>query len=242
MWILLGGLFFFFCQVVFFYVWQKKLWTWHCKNVYPFHEKLTPKEQEYIERCMRLSWGELLRPFLVYCDPLLVRLSFFSYSHRVKGERVSSGRVAYGSAIFPQTAYEYAKEVLAERGVVLPIENHVIFGGLGWDLEEGTFRVYMRCKKLELLPRSKKTGEGGVAWTFDAQGKKIEEKIYSFPAKKTTQLDSSQRGVIYQYDDTPSDLPEKAQEMIRFYQNHGYELDTYTKQDNVCTLYFPKIP
>lgn len=221
--------------------WQKKLFSWHCKNVYPFHEKLTPTEQAYVQQCIRLSWCELLRPFLMKRDPLLKRLSFFSYSTRVKSGGTSSGRLAYGSGVRPGTAYEYAQAVLNERRIVVELNENLIFGGLGWDLEEKTFRVYLRCKDLSKVD-PKKEGEGGIAWTYDENGKKVEEKIYSFPEKKVTLLDSSRRGEIYQYDESvPNDVPEKVKEVMNFYKKYGYELDTYAKNGEEYTLYFPRI-
>ena len=232
----------FFLRIIYFYFWQKQIWTWHCKNVYPFHEHLTPLEQEYIQACMKLSWCELLRPFLLYRDPLLSRLSFFSYSSRIKENRVRSGRIAYGSAVRPEKAYQYAQAVLKERKIPIVLDTNVTFGGLGWDLEEKTFRVYLRCKDVSKLDTQMKKGEGegGIAWTYDEAGKKIEEKIYTFP-EKVTKMKSSRRGIIPQYDDLPVHLPEKAQELVRFYKKHGYFLDTYAKDGEEYTLYFPKI-
>lgn len=224
-----------------FYVWQKKLFSWHCKNVYPFHEKLTPTEQSYIQQCIRLSWCELLRPFFSKRDPILNRLSFFSYSTRVKNGVSSSGRIAYGSGVRPGTAYEYAQAVLKERKIEVELNENLIFGGLGWDFEEKTFRVYLRCKDLSKID-TKKEGEGGIAWTYDEEGKQVDEKIYSFPEKKVTLLDSSRRGGIYQYDESvPKNVPEKVKEVMDFYKKYGYELDTYAKNGEEYTLYFPRI-
>ena len=117
---------------------QQDLFTWHCQEIYPFHERLSTTELQYIKGCIRHSYWEVLRtPFSLW-DPLLSKLSFFSYSQRIVKNKVNKSRIAYGATILPSHVYPLALKVINERGLKPPkLNDDITFYGLGWDIEEG---------------------------------------------------------------------------------------------------------
>jgi hypothetical protein len=121
-----------------------KIYKWHCENIYPFNKKLTDIEQKYIKKCIEISYWEIFRPFYFFSDPFIKRLSYFTYSHKSEKNNINSSRLAYGSVICPNSIYMYAKEVLKERKIKCEIEpnDNYIFGGLGWDIQSGYFKIY----------------------------------------------------------------------------------------------------
>ena len=102
----------------------------------------TKKEITYIEKCIDLSWWELLRPFYIRKDPFIKRLSYFTYSHRVVNGKINSSRIAYGSVINPDIVYDFAKEI-----IILYLED--------WDgiLKKGILKHIFVLKTLKIFPQ-----------------------------------------------------------------------------------------
>ena len=48
------------------------------------------------------------------------RLSFISYSHKIKNNNVESDRFAIGSILLPDLSLMYALDILKERNIILP--------------------------------------------------------------------------------------------------------------------------
>jgi hypothetical protein len=242
---------------------QKTLYSLHCQYIFPFHEHLTEKEQDYIRQCIRLSDTEMFRFWYARKDPLLHRISSFTYSHEVKGNQVNSGRIAYGLATRPDKIQIYAQDVLNERNIQMPLESENIrLSGLGWDFGNKTFRVYSRYDDFKKLPRVYQrlapVGDflpmGIVAWTYNQNNELIETKVYRYPpeppktegSRYLTVLSSDKRMRVDQYDCTPKqknwkeNVNEAGKRIIEMYERCGYELDTVAFKDrDHFTLYFP---
>lgn len=237
---------------------NKNVYKWHCDHIYPFHEKLSDVEQNYIHNCINLSYWELLRPLYVIFDPFIVRLSYFTYSHRVKNGKANSSRIAYGAAIKHKKAYENAIPVLAERRIVCEIipDKNIHFGGLGWDIENGYFKIYFRFFNYERLSTSYKKllsdmkdncKSGLLSITYDKDGFVFERKIYCYPkSKKVANLKSETRNDIQQ--DCHNNMNwrikvcDTGKKILDIYENDKYTLDAITYKDNLnYTMYFPKV-
>jgi hypothetical protein len=239
---------------------QQHLYEWHCQNIYPFDKRLSETEQQYVHNCISLSWWEGLRPFFILWDEMVPRLSFFNYSQKVDGDKVNKSRISYGSTVRPDAAYVYAKPVLEERGVELPIPptGTFAFGGLGWDIEENQFKVYYRFhdfskmpKKYQLLAKVKKNTDyapqGILSWTFDDQGNISETKVYRYPTNELeAHLFSEKRKDIQvdcKKDSSWKDkINEKGLEILGKYGDSNHFLDTISIKDkDHFTLYFPLV-
>lgn len=244
---------------------QKHIYEWHCENFFPFDKKFTDNEKKYVQKCIELSKYELFRPFLVAWDQLIERLSFFAYSHKVNKDQVNSTRIAFGSVIMPEVAESLALQVVKERGIKLPDctkGSNLIFGGLGWDFQEKTFRVYYRFKNYSKLPkRLQKLGTdsvdwlkpGLVSWVYNDKGVIVEEKVYRYDkVEKRTQMMTSKRPKIDQFDCPVGDqylqakwkqrVNKTGKDIIDHYEHCGYLLDTIAFEDtDHFTLYFPMV-
>ena len=237
---------------------NKKVHQWHCDHVYPFNEKLTEKENKYINECISMSYWELLRPFYAISDPFIKRLSYFTYSHRITNGNLNSSRIAYGSVINPGKAYLLALDVLKEKKIKCEIipDNNIIFGGLGWDISSGHFKVYFRFinhKNLsifykKLLPKMDNKCESGIiSITYDVNSNVLERKIYFYPKDMmVAELKSKFR------EDTQQDcrgdeewglkMNKTGKKVLRLYKKSGYKLDAITFKDRMnYTMYFPMI-
>lgn len=224
---------------------QKNIYTWHCQQ-YPFHLKLSPIEQEYISNCIRISWCEIFRYF---SNPFYKRLSFFCYSIRVNKNSSNNSRIAYGSVMRPNKAFEFAKSVLKERGIELPNLN-MQFGGLGWDFEEGLFKVYFRFNdfdKIEKKYRGLSEGnfmkEGLLSFSYK-NNKLLETRVYRYN-ENDAHLFSDKRHDIQkdiQKDIFNGRINEYGKKIIEKYNQQNYLLDTITiKNKDDFTLYFPSL-
>jgi len=237
---------------------NRKVYQWHCDHVYPFHEKLTDNENKYINNCISLSYWELLRPFYAILDPFITRLSYFTYSHRIINGNLNSSRIAYGSVINPGKAYKFAQDVLNERNIQCEIiqNNNNIFGGLGWDVNSGHFKVYFRFlnyKHLEsyykkLLPdMSNKRKSGILSITYDNNGKVLERKIYCYPkdtmvAELKSKVREDTQHDCYGNEDWELKLNKTGKKILKLYKQSGYKLDAITFKDRMnYTIYFPMI-
>jgi len=237
---------------------QKEIFRWHCEKVYPFDKKMSKKELKYVQDCIEISWWECLRPLFLFWDEMLPRLSFFCYSQRVDGDKMNKSRMAYGSLMRPGATYEFAKPVLEERKIQLPLQpgGNLAFGGLGWDIEEGHLKVYYRFHDFQKLPEvyKKLMTDGGtdtcapqgiLSWTFQGSAL-IETKVYRYPSsEKEAHLYSATRKDVQtdcSMDDTWQDkVNEKGQEIIALYGEKKLYLDTITVKDkDHFTLYFPQ--
>jgi hypothetical protein len=160
-----------------------------------------------------MSYWELLRPFYAIFDPFIKRLSYFTYSHRIINGNLNSSRVAYGSVINPEKSYQNAQPILKERNIKCEIisDKNTIFGGLGWDIDRGHFKVYFRFldfKTLDPIYRKLQPNmnsncnsdeakassphqegsfasffydSGIISITYDNNGNVLERKLYCYP-------------------------------------------------------------
>ena len=237
---------------------NQEVYNWHCQNIYPFHEKLTQIENDFIKKCIILSHWELLRPFYCIIDPFIKRLSYFTYSHQIINGNPNSSRIAYGSVIRPKKAYKYALLVLKERNIKCELspDINMDFGGLGWDIKNNYFKIYFRFydfKKLPdiykmLLPDMNNNNISGLlSITYDNNGNILERKIYSYPKNEMiAKLKSQYREEIQQDCNKKIKWEEKlditGKNILKKYKNNNYELDTITYKDkNNYTIYFPMI-
>jgi hypothetical protein len=122
---------------------QYFLFDWYCENHYNLKEKFTNNELNYIYNIFNHSPIELLNKTM---DGK--RLSFISYSHKIKNTSIESGKFAIGSIMLPNLSFVYALDILKERKIILPkylFTKKYKFGGLGWDFTKDSFKIYFRC-------------------------------------------------------------------------------------------------
>jgi hypothetical protein len=232
---------------------QKDIFNWHCQNIYPFHKRLTKNELKYIHNCINLSWTELFRFLFIFHDEIILRLSFFSYSHRVTKGNINKSRIAYGSVMSPNQAYKFSLPILKERKIKIPcsVGSNLFFGGLGWDIDNNEFKIYYRFDDFDkLLDEYRKLSKGDnylkkgiLSWTY-RDNKLIETKVYRYPLNKSeTYLFSNKRTDIqkdrnYNIDE----INDIGKEIIAKYAEKYYKLDTITvKNKDNFTLYFPSV-
>ena len=202
---------------------HRDLFAWHSKTFYPFDKKLTQLELTYLDHCFRMA------TFFddVYEGTGEENYSYYTYSHRVKGDKVNSSRFAYGSLAQPHEALVPALDVIKERGVevesVFLEDPNSLFYGLGWDFEANHFKVYFRIldfakmerPSLRSLLNEAKTleydlvDEGLICFTFIEQ-ELYEEKVYAYPRPTGDEIfpgtigqalmSTSKRGIVMQYD------------------------------------------
>ena len=241
----------------YFINYNKKIYEWHCKHIYPFDKKLTEIEKKYIKYCINHSYWELFRPIYILYDPFIRRLSYMTYSHRIKNNKVNSSRIAYGSCLNTKNTYQQALLVLNEKGIQCEIipNNNIVFGGLGWDIKRNHFKIYFRFYNYsllensikELLPYMKNKCKSGIlSITYHSKTNKIlEKKLYCYSKDNiNVNLISKFRNEIQQncilgkkYN---SKFCKKGKKLLKIYEKNGYQLDTLTyKSKNNYTMYFP---
>ena len=243
-----------FIIVTYFFVdYNKKIYEWHCKHIYPFDKKLTLIEQEYIMKCINISYLELLRP--LYYNSFLLKLSYFTFSHKYN-KSMNSSRIAYGSMIFPDLIYEDAKKVLVERNIICEIEpnKNIKFGGLGWDIENEYFKIYFRfihytqlsLEYQKLISDFKNIWDSGLISLTYHNGNIIEKKIYTYPKNESIARLKSfirsdiQLDVRHNRDIWKTKLNTEGVNLLTMYEKNGFKLDTITfKDSNDYSLYFP---
>lgn len=242
---------------------HRMLFQWHCRKFFRFRRHLTPNEKDYLETCFRLA-----DDYQETSESGYSHFSYYSYSHRIDGEKVNSSRLAYGSVNRPEEALTAALPVLRERAVLVddfflhdPLSK---FYGLGWDIEEEQFKVYFRVTQLELLPCGVKAlvsatslqehrPEGLISFTF-VQHKLSETKVYLYPkanenlpegALGEARMFSDRRGLVSQLDLSRPELwaqklNPSGQRILALYGELNETLDTIAYQDSEhYTLYFP---
>ncbi|MBS2037834.1 hypothetical protein JST97_22810 [bacterium] len=242
---------------------HRSLFQWHCRKFFRFRRHLSEAEKAYLEVCFALA-----QDFQEVSEAGYEHFSYYSYSHRVEGERVNSSRLAYGSVLHPAEALQAALPVLSERAVVL--DDYFLqacqskFYGLGWDILEEQFKVYFRVQPVRQLPASlahllagydlnEHREEGLVSFTF-TQNKLSESKVYLYPksslnlpagAQSQASMVSDRRGLVRQFDLSQPEqwvhrLSPPGQKILQLYGELDEELDTIQWQDNQnYTLYFP---
>ena len=244
---------------------QYFLFNWYCEKYHNLKKSFTKKELKYIYNILNHSPIELLNKTMDN-----KRLSFISYSHELNKTSIKSGRFAIGSIMLPNLSFFYALDILKERNIIIPnylFNKDYIFGGLGWDLNKDLFKVYFRClnskfiknkDSLDIISKISKTNkqinkilkefktkkywkEGLISFTYK-NNKLYEKKIYLYPKysyKFITYMLSDKRGIIEQKDilNQNNVIDNK---IIQDYKSINFELDTYTKDDDEITMYFPK--
>lgn len=239
---------------------HRTLFQWHCRNFFNFRRHLSPIDKVYLESCFALAreWNEV-------SDGGYAHFSYYTYSHRVKGDSVNSSRIAYGSVSHPDQALEAALPVISHRGVRLPegLAENNLFYGLGWDVEEGLFKAYFRTLDWRQLPAeladlvldynwNEHLPEALLSLTY-AGNELFERKVYLYPKHSSqtpgirgqARMITDSRGEVLQDDLSPNgaipyELNETGRQILKKYQEIGEPLDTiaYTTPDDF-TLYFP---
>ena len=242
---------------------HRYLFQWHCRKFFRFRRHLSEFEKAYLEVCFALA-----RDFREISESGYEHFSYYSYSHRVQGDRVNSSRLAYGSVLHPAEALAAALPVLKERGITTDpffLESPLSkFYGLGWDIQEEQFKLYFRVQPLQLLPGQLSglladyvlddhRDEGLVSFTY-TRNQLSESKVYLYPKSSLNlpagvqgqaSMVSDQRGLVTQYDLSQPDqwaarLSPPGQKILQLYRELDEELDTIQWQDEQSyTLYFP---
>lgn len=228
------------------------LFEWHCRHFFRFRRSLSTAEKAYLETCFGLASG-----FEEVSETGYDGFSYYSYSHRVEGEQVNSSRLAFGSVLHPEEAGDAALPVLRERGLEMPRLPHSRFYGLGWDVLEQQFKIYLRVVEMANLPPtlspllepydlSAHRSEGLVSFTYTA-GTLSETKVYLYPLDVAgeARMVTDRRGLVRQLDvDSPTEWSERinatGRRILQKYRERNETLDTIAFQDpDHFTLYFP---
>ncbi|TNE48113.1 MAG: hypothetical protein EP343_17580 [Deltaproteobacteria bacterium] len=204
---------------------HRRFFDWYCDSFYDLRSGLSETEWAYVQACFDIAevFAEVAQ------DSGYDEYSYFTYSHRVKGNHVNSSRFAYGSVANPAETLEAALPVIQERNVPLDpyfVESpNSLFYGLGWDLEANQFKVYFRVLSLDDMPfpslqelletameREQRRDEGLVSFTY-VNNELYEEKVYVYPQPEAAKyhdifpgtkgravMATSRRGNITQYD------------------------------------------
>ena len=242
---------------------HRYLFQWHCRKFFRFRRYLSEAEKAYLEVCFALP-----KAFREVSESGYEHFSYYSYSHRVQGDRVNSSRLAYGSVVNPAPALEAARPVLQERSLQVDDffldEERSKFYGLGWDVLEEQFKVYFRVPQVATLPAQlthllegydldDHRQEGLVSFTY-TRNLLSESKIYLYPktslnlpagAQGQASMVSDQRGLVKQYDlsqpeEWATRLSPPGQKILQLYRELDEDLDTIQYQDEEnYTLYFP---
>ena len=239
---------------------HRSLFQWHCRNFFNFRRQLTSLEKLYLETCFALT--ETLDEV---SDGGYAHFSYYTYSHRVKGESVNSSRLAYGSVSHPDQALLAAQPVIKKRGIQLPagLAEENPFYGLGWDVQEGLFKVYFRTLDWRRLPSeladlvvdyhwNEHRPEALLSLTY-SETSLVERKVYLYPVtlahapgiQGQARMITDTRGEVIQQDLLPDgaipyDLNATGQKILERYQEIGEPLDTIAYQScEDFTLYFP---
>jgi len=245
------------------YQYHLALFDWHCRTFFPFHRHLSENELRYLKCCFALGTTPYERPASGYAH-----FSYYTFSHRIDGDRVNSSRMAYGSLRSPEAALAAARPVLDERGVaiesLLPAGLAFKLYGLGWDFVDRHFKLYLLIEDLaalrEMYPdlfgphADQARPEGLLSFTFvDAQIH--ERKIYFYPRESPVAqaagvvsqafMSTSRRGAVEQLDvrdgvSWRGRLGPVGRRIFDAYQAVDLRLDTIAYEDpDHCTLYFP---
>jgi hypothetical protein len=241
------------------------LFRWHCKNFYKFDLEMSHCELDYLYACF--SMAEDSFNVSGFNDKFH---SSYTYSHRIEGKRVNSSRLAYGSFTKPNFLEPYILTILKFKGIPIPSDlvsrDGIFWGGLGWDLMEDKFKIYLRLDKVICLPpvylsslgnilKKNMINKGGFSMVY-RHNCLVEEKLYLYPTSRndisfqsdvnrTTLMYSSTRGLVKQHDISAgwkwlSRLGPEARIICRKYAIIGEQLDTVNYVGpRHCTLYFP---
>ncbi|MCA9781292.1 MAG: hypothetical protein KC800_31445 [Candidatus Eremiobacteraeota bacterium] len=236
------------------------LFRWHCLHFFDFESALSKEEQKYLRKC----WS-LCRSYQEVSDGGYRHFSYYSYSHRVKGDSVNSSRLAYGSVIHSTPAFRAAGRVLNHRGLSLPesLTHRNKFYGLGWDFEKEQFKVYFRTLNWQRLEppfldlakgyrADEHRPEALISVTYTRK-EVVESKLYLYPldhllpngVRGFARMITDRRGEVSQEDLDPKEVAAhqfnaKGREIIKAYEEIGESLDTVAYQSaEDFTLYFP---
>ena len=241
---------------------HRDLFAWHCETFYDLEARLRPSELFYLHTCFSLATD-----YVEVSPSGYAHFSYYTYSHRVAGDRVNASRFAYGSIKNPVSALDAAQDVLRWREITIDPEllalDTVHFYGLGWDLEAGDFKIYLRCDDVNALPAERNLlpedlrqnpirAEGLVSFTY-RDDRLREEKLYVYPTgqidddsvRGEAKMATSARGVVSQLDVIDNAVWKErvndvGRRIIEAYEEIGEHLDTIAFQDrDHFTLYFP---
>ncbi len=236
---------------------------WYCHHFFDFDQVFNVHEKRFSNLCMDLmdDWSYKMTPS--------VYLSLMSYSHKVSPNHVNSTRLALGSLKYRHKIHRDLIKVIESKG----INTHTISGlefacGLGWDIDEDLFKIYMFYPVLDLISDSElkhlfnfpmKEGLlnsfGLVSYTFK-DTHLYEKKVYSTLKDKTsffisskepqniTWMMTNRRGVVQQLDvSNPfyyyGKVNVAGQRIMDLHKKQGFDLDSIVlKNKDEFTLYF----
>jgi hypothetical protein len=239
---------------------HRGLFRWHCRNFFDFQNAFSRPEHKYLRKCWTLA-----ESYREVSDGGYRHFSYYTYSHRVKGEDVNSTRIAYGSVRHPDQAYRAARRVLAHRNIepAPALIQNTKFYGLGWDFQKEHFKVYFRTLDWAgLHPDFLALAQGydieehrkeALLSVTYVGGKIQEKKLYLYPldhllpnnVQGFARMITDRRGEVSQEDLDPEKVVQHTynavgRKIIDSYREIGEELDTVAyRSPDQFTLYFP---
>ncbi len=162
----------------------RRLYDVTCENFFDWRAYFDERERKLAERCLELAgdtWYQDIEGSLTY--------SLFTFSHRIKNGKVNSARSGFGSIRHGDALRPDIAEMTRRRGVdpsTLPNFEHV--AGVGWDVEQGAFKLYALLNNLADLQDPEMRAlvaavdepsyETGMFSYSIVNGRVVEKKVY----------------------------------------------------------------
>ena len=177
---------------------HRALLNWHVGTFFqPLYDNFSDEYKVYWEAFLRNCSIDWQTTFMQQLEKEYF-LSAYTYSHRIKGDKVNSTRISYGAASPPpEYLVKAAEDVLKAEKVELPepfnnLQGKFKFYGLGWDYATSHLKTYHHGESIDLPEELKKSAASGrklvtndydphclVAFTYNGS-EMLEQKLYLY--------------------------------------------------------------
>ncbi len=142
---------------------QHIMFNWVCHCFFNFHGAMSQEELDYVYKYISVA-GDEFRAYNLDGSWVGNRMSSISYSFGLdtETESMDSARLRLGTTSMFKELWEVAQRILRARGIVLPPylglepgrpqNANFSFHGLGWDFNEGIFKVSYSARLLPCVP------------------------------------------------------------------------------------------
>eukprot|EP01060_Flectonema_neradi_P005519 TRINITY_DN13687_c1_g1_i1.p1 TRINITY_DN13687_c1_g1~~TRINITY_DN13687_c1_g1_i1.p1 ORF type:complete len:367 (+),score=40.55 TRINITY_DN13687_c1_g1_i1:65-1165(+) len=134
---------------------HRSLLNWHVSNFYPFMDKFSPEYKVYWEAFLKNCSLDWQTTFMQQLEKEYF-LSAYTYSHRIKGDKINSSRISFGASSPPPSyLVKAAADVLESEKITLPepyadLDGKFKFYGLGWDFATNHLKLYHHGESSDL--------------------------------------------------------------------------------------------